>query len=62
MMQITHETVQIRNEQILHKESKMHLMSRWKGDLQILERPSDAQIEVHRDIASQLCNGICGCL
>lgn len=38
------------------------LTSELKGDLEILDRYSDAQIEVHEDIASWLHNGIGSCL
>ena len=38
------------------------LTSELKRDLEVLDRYSDAQIEVHEDIASWLCNGIGSCL
>lgn len=41
---------------------RIDLTSGLQRDLEILDRYSDAQIEVHEDIASWLCNGIGSCL
>lgn len=49
-------------QELICTMERLDLTSELKRDLEILDGYSDAQIEVHEDIASWLCNGIGSCL